>query len=198
MISCRALQWPRFERLRWRKCLPDRAKYNCEAREAPIEERHKPSMRAEANGAGWPEGAALACLVHSGLKATCVTFWAPAHLAAMRYEAVGQVRTGPVLPYPDERANIPAVHPSRQCKGLATAPLHKVISTGSHRCSSASCAGITDRCHAGCRANGPICRQSSGQLASHRKSPDPRLCLHTYAIAVSSIRVELHSGQGHG
>ena len=43
------------------------------------------------------KGAALACFVQSGLKATCVTLRASAHLAAVFYRALGQkVRCTPV------------------------------------------------------------------------------------------------------
>lgn len=50
---CGVLQWLKFERLHWPKGLPDRTHYVCEACEEAIEERHKPWMMAEANGADW-------------------------------------------------------------------------------------------------------------------------------------------------
>ncbi|PRX27773.1 Phage terminase, large subunit GpA [Meinhardsimonia xiamenensis] len=50
---CGGLQWLRFERLRWEKGRPETAVYICEHCEAAIEERHKPQMMAEENGARW-------------------------------------------------------------------------------------------------------------------------------------------------
>jgi phage terminase large subunit GpA-like protein len=41
---CGAMQWLKFERLRWEKAKPDTAQYACEACEGPIEERHKTAM----------------------------------------------------------------------------------------------------------------------------------------------------------
>ncbi|MFC3118920.1 terminase gpA endonuclease subunit [Jhaorihella thermophila] len=50
---CGGLQWLRFERLRWEKGRPETAVHMCEHCEAAIEERHKPQMMAEENGARW-------------------------------------------------------------------------------------------------------------------------------------------------
>jgi phage terminase large subunit GpA-like protein len=50
---CGTLQWLKWERLRWPKGLPDRARYHCEGCDEPIEERHKTWMMDPANGAGW-------------------------------------------------------------------------------------------------------------------------------------------------
>jgi phage terminase large subunit GpA-like protein len=50
---CGALQWLKFERLRWPKGLPERARYHCEACEEPFEERHKTAFMDPANGARW-------------------------------------------------------------------------------------------------------------------------------------------------
>ena len=50
---CGTVQWLKFERLRWPKGMPDRARYVCEGCEQPIEERHKPWFMDEANGAHW-------------------------------------------------------------------------------------------------------------------------------------------------
>ncbi|SET88386.1 phage terminase large subunit family protein [Oceanicella actignis] len=41
---CGAMQWLRFERLRWEKGRPETAAYTCNACEEPIEEHHKPAM----------------------------------------------------------------------------------------------------------------------------------------------------------
>jgi len=43
---CDAMQWLRFERLRWEKGKPETAVYHCDACEEPIEEHHKPAMLA--------------------------------------------------------------------------------------------------------------------------------------------------------
>ena len=43
---CGAMQWLRFERLRWQKGKPETAAYHCDACETPIEEHHKPAMLA--------------------------------------------------------------------------------------------------------------------------------------------------------
>ncbi|SEG36945.1 phage terminase large subunit family protein, partial [Jhaorihella thermophila] len=43
---CGAMQWLRFERLRWEKGKPETAAYHCDACEEPIEEHHKPAMLA--------------------------------------------------------------------------------------------------------------------------------------------------------
>ena len=50
---CGALQWLRFERLRWEKGRPETVRYICEHCEEPIEERFKTQMMAEENGACW-------------------------------------------------------------------------------------------------------------------------------------------------
>jgi len=44
--QCRAMQWLRFERLRWAKGQPATARYHCEACEAPIAEHHKTALLA--------------------------------------------------------------------------------------------------------------------------------------------------------
>ena len=41
---CGAMQWLRFERLRWEKGRPETAAYVCEGCDAAIEERHKTAM----------------------------------------------------------------------------------------------------------------------------------------------------------
>jgi len=41
---CEAMQWLRFERLRWQKGRPETAEYLCEGCERPIAEHHKTSM----------------------------------------------------------------------------------------------------------------------------------------------------------
>lgn len=51
--ACGALQWLKFERLRWEKGRPETARYVCEHCEEPIEERHKTWMMDEGNGACW-------------------------------------------------------------------------------------------------------------------------------------------------
>lgn len=51
--ECGALQWLKFERLRWDKGAPEGAVYICEHCAAEIEERHKTWMMAEENGAVW-------------------------------------------------------------------------------------------------------------------------------------------------
>lgn len=51
--ACGALQWLKFERLRWEKGRPETARYVCEDCEEPIEERHKTWMMDEGNGACW-------------------------------------------------------------------------------------------------------------------------------------------------
>lgn len=51
--QCGALQWLRFERLRWEAGRPETAAYACEHCEEPIAERHKTAMMAEENGACW-------------------------------------------------------------------------------------------------------------------------------------------------
>src|SRR6056297_2025923 len=43
---CGAMQWLRFERLRWEKGKPETAAYHCDACDKPIEEHHKPVMLA--------------------------------------------------------------------------------------------------------------------------------------------------------
>jgi phage terminase large subunit GpA-like protein len=43
---CGAMQWLRFERLRWEKGKPETAAYHCDACDEPIEEHHKPAMLA--------------------------------------------------------------------------------------------------------------------------------------------------------
>jgi phage terminase large subunit GpA-like protein len=43
---CGAMQWLRFERLRWDKGQPDTAAYHCEGCDAPIAEHHKTAMLA--------------------------------------------------------------------------------------------------------------------------------------------------------
>jgi phage terminase large subunit GpA-like protein len=50
---CGALQWLKFERLRWEKGRPETVAYVCEHCEEPIQERHKTAMMDEANGACW-------------------------------------------------------------------------------------------------------------------------------------------------
>jgi phage terminase large subunit GpA-like protein len=50
---CGALQWLRFERLRWEAGRPDTARYVCEHCEDPIAERHKTAMMDERGGAQW-------------------------------------------------------------------------------------------------------------------------------------------------
>ena len=50
---CGALQWLKFERLKWTEGDPDSARYVCEHCEEPIEERHKTAMMDPENGAGW-------------------------------------------------------------------------------------------------------------------------------------------------
>jgi len=50
---CGALQWLRFERLRWEKGRPETAHYLCEHCEEAIEERFKTQMMAEEQGACW-------------------------------------------------------------------------------------------------------------------------------------------------
>ena len=50
---CGALQWLRFERLRWEAGRPETAAYVCEHCEEPIAERHKTAMMDEGNGACW-------------------------------------------------------------------------------------------------------------------------------------------------
>ncbi|MCL5779197.1 phage terminase large subunit family protein [Limibaculum sp. FT325] len=50
---CGALQWLKFERLRWKPGRPDTAAYLCEHCDEPIAERHKTWMMAEASGACW-------------------------------------------------------------------------------------------------------------------------------------------------
>src|SRR5262249_34719084 len=44
---CGAMQWLRFERLRWNEGRPETAAYVCEACEQRIEERHKTAMLAQ-------------------------------------------------------------------------------------------------------------------------------------------------------
>lgn len=51
--ACGALQWLKFERLRWEKGRPETARYQCEHCEELIAERHKTAMMDEANGACW-------------------------------------------------------------------------------------------------------------------------------------------------
>ena len=41
---CAAMQWLRFERLRWEKGRPETAEYHCEGCERPIAEHHKTRM----------------------------------------------------------------------------------------------------------------------------------------------------------
>ncbi len=43
---CDAMQWLRFERLRWEKGKPETAAYHCDACDERIEEHHKPAMLA--------------------------------------------------------------------------------------------------------------------------------------------------------
>ncbi|PWJ17594.1 phage terminase large subunit family protein [Jannaschia seohaensis] len=43
---CAAMQWLRFERLRWEKGKPETAAYHCDACDERIEEHHKPAMLA--------------------------------------------------------------------------------------------------------------------------------------------------------
>jgi phage terminase large subunit GpA-like protein len=43
---CGAMQWLKFERLRWEKGHPETAAYHCEGCEAPIAEHHKTAMLA--------------------------------------------------------------------------------------------------------------------------------------------------------
>lgn len=50
---CGALQWLKFERLRWAPGQPETAAYHCEHCDEPIAERHKTEMMDEANGAKW-------------------------------------------------------------------------------------------------------------------------------------------------
>ncbi|MDR0809733.1 MAG: phage terminase large subunit family protein [Gemmobacter sp.] len=50
---CGALQWLKFERLRWENGQPETAAYICEHCEEPVAERHKTWMMNEANGACW-------------------------------------------------------------------------------------------------------------------------------------------------
>jgi len=50
---CGALQWLKFERLRWKPGRPESAAYLCEHCDEPIAERHKTWMMAEENGACW-------------------------------------------------------------------------------------------------------------------------------------------------
>ncbi|MBW7057534.1 phage terminase large subunit family protein [Paracoccus bogoriensis] len=50
---CGALQWLKFERLRWKPGRPETAAYLCEHCDEPIAERHKTWMMAEENGACW-------------------------------------------------------------------------------------------------------------------------------------------------
>lgn len=57
--DCGALQWLKFERLRWDKGQPEGAHYICEHCSAGIQERHKTWMMDEANGAGWRATASL-------------------------------------------------------------------------------------------------------------------------------------------
>ncbi len=62
---CGALQWLKFERLRWDAGRPETAAYICEHCEQPIAERHKTAMMDERGGAQWmptaePEVAAAA------------------------------------------------------------------------------------------------------------------------------------------
>lgn len=51
--DCGALQWLKFERLRWDQGQPETVLYVCEHCDAQIEERHKTWMMDEANGACW-------------------------------------------------------------------------------------------------------------------------------------------------
>ncbi|SHN78435.1 phage terminase large subunit family protein, partial [Oceanicella actignis] len=41
---CGAMQWLRFERLRWEKGKPETTAYHCDACDEPIQEQHKPAM----------------------------------------------------------------------------------------------------------------------------------------------------------
>jgi phage terminase large subunit GpA-like protein len=50
---CGALQWLKFERLRWAQGRPETAAYVCEACDEPVEERHKTAMMDPAGGACW-------------------------------------------------------------------------------------------------------------------------------------------------
>lgn len=50
---CGAIQWLKFEQLRWERGRPDTVVYVCEHCEEPIEERHKTLMMDPANGAAW-------------------------------------------------------------------------------------------------------------------------------------------------
>ncbi len=50
---CGALQWLKFERLRWEKGRPETVVYICEHCEKPIQEHSKTWMMDEANGADW-------------------------------------------------------------------------------------------------------------------------------------------------
>jgi phage terminase large subunit GpA-like protein len=50
---CGALQWLKFERLRWKSGRPETAAYLCEHCDEPIAERHKTWMMAEESGACW-------------------------------------------------------------------------------------------------------------------------------------------------
>lgn len=50
---CGALQWLKFERLRWEKGQPETVAYQCEHCEEFFEERHKTAMMAEGSGARW-------------------------------------------------------------------------------------------------------------------------------------------------
>lgn len=50
---CGALQWLKFERLRWKPGRPESATYLCEHCDEQIAERHKTWMMAEENGACW-------------------------------------------------------------------------------------------------------------------------------------------------
>lgn len=43
---CGHVQWLKFERLRWDKCLPETAEYHCEGCDRPIAEHHKTQMLA--------------------------------------------------------------------------------------------------------------------------------------------------------
>lgn len=51
--NCGALQWLKFERLRWEKGRPETVAYLCEHCEEPFEERHKTAIMAESSGAQW-------------------------------------------------------------------------------------------------------------------------------------------------
>ena len=62
---CGALQWLKFERLRWERGRPETAVYVCEACDEAFEERHKTWFMEPGNGADWmptaePEVAAAA------------------------------------------------------------------------------------------------------------------------------------------